>query len=193
MPFQCVPALLMLRLLASCAVADEFPDFPAEHVAAFEAEVAGLLEANCLKCHSGAEPKGGLDLTRRAAILTGGESGAAVDLANPAESLLIKAINYDGYEMPPTGQMSPKQIESLTNWVKNGLAWPKDLKALHFEAPREPPRVNEQTKQHWSFRPVVKPQVPEVEGDWAKSEVGNRIDRTDRTNSKSCIVDDLLS
>ena len=177
MPFRCIPALLMLRLLASCAVADEFPDFPAEHVAAFEAEVAGLLEANCLKCHSGAEPKGGLDLTRRAAILTGGESGAAVDLANPAESLLIKAINYDGYEMPPTGQMSPKQIESLTNWVKNGLAWPKDLKALHFEAPREPPRVNEQTKQHWSFRPVVKPQAPEVVGAWAKSDLDRFIQK----------------
>ena len=142
MPLRCVPALLMLPWLAGFAVADEIPDFPAEHIATFEADVAGLLEANCLKCHSGAEPRGGLDLTRRDAILAGGESGAAVNLANPAESLLIKAINYDGYEMPPTGQMSAKQIESLTNWVKNGLAWPKDLKALHFEAPREPPRVN---------------------------------------------------
>ena len=137
MPFRCIPALLILSLLASLVAADEIPDFPADHVAAFEAEVAGLLEANCLKCHPGAEPKGGLDLTRRAAIVKGGESGAAVDHANPMESLLLKAINYDGYEMPPTGQMSPKQIESLTNWVKNGLAWPKDLKALHFEARRD--------------------------------------------------------
>ncbi len=177
MPFRCVPALLMLPLLAGFAVADEIPDFPAENVAEFEAEVAGILEANCLKCHSGAEPKGGLDLTRRAAIVTGGESGAAVDLANPAESLLLKAINYDGYEMPPTGQMSPKQIESLTNWVKNGLAWPKDLKALHFEAPREPPRVNEETKKHWSFQPVKKPQAPEVAVDWAKSDLDRFIQK----------------
>ena len=175
--FRCVPALLMLSLLAGDAVADEIPDFPAEHLAAFEVEVAAILEANCLKCHSGAEPKGGLDLTRRAAILTGGESGAAVDLANPAESLLVKAINYDGYEMPPTGQLSPQQIESLTNWVKNGLAWPKELKALHFEAPREPPRVNEQTKQHWSFRPVVKPQAPEVAGDWVKNDLDRFIQK----------------
>ena len=175
--FRCVPALLMLSLLAGDAVADEIPDFPAEHLAAFEVEVAAILEANCLTCHSGAEPKGGLDLTRRAAILTGGESGAAVDLANPAESLLVKAINYDGYEMPPTGQLSPQQIESLTNWVKNGLAWPKELKALHFEAPREPPRVNEQTKQHWSFRPVVKPQAPEVAGDWVKNDLDRFIQK----------------
>ena len=171
MPFRRVPALLMLPLLACFAVADEIPDFPAEHVAAFEAEVAGILEANCLKCHSGAEPKGGLDLTQRAAILKGGESGAAVDLANPPESLLIQAINFDGYEMPPTGQMSPKQIASLTNWVKNGLAWPTDLKALHFEARREPPRVNDENKKHWSFQPVKKPHAPEVAGDWAKNDL----------------------
>lgn len=171
MPAKCVPALLLFPLLASFVAAAEVPDFPAEHIAAFEGEIAGILETNCLKCHSGAEPKGGLDLTRRDAIIKGGESGSAVDNANPAESLLIKAINYDGYEMPPTGQMSPRQIESLTNWVKNGLAWPKDLKALHFEAPREPPRVNEKTKQHWSFQKVKKPPTPTVTGDWAKNDI----------------------
>ena len=154
MSFRCVPALLVLQLLVSFAAADEIPDFPADQIASFESEIAGLLEANCLKCHSGDKPKGGLDLTRRGAIIKGGESGSAIDNANPGESLLIKAINYDGYEMPPTGQMSPKQIESMTNWVKNGLAWPKDLNALHFEAPREPPRVNEETKKHWSFQPI---------------------------------------
>lgn len=164
----CVLFLISARFV--CA-ADEIPDFPAEHVAAFEAEVEGILETNCLKCHSGTEPKGGLDLTRREAILKGGESGPAVDLKNPTESLLIQAINYDGYEMPPTGQMSPTQITSLTNWVKNGLAWPKDLKALHFEAPREPPRVNEETKQFWSFQPVRKPDVPIVSGTWARNDI----------------------
>ena len=177
MPFRCVPAILLLPLLSSFGAADEIPDFPAELVAAFEAEIAGVLEVNCLKCHSGAEPKGGLDLTRRAAILTGGESGPAVNLAKPMESLLLMAINYDGSKMPPTGQMSPKQIESLTNWVKNGLAWPKDLKTLHFEAKREPPRVNAQTKQHWSFRPVIKPSAPAVEGDWAKSDLDRFIEK----------------
>ena len=171
MSFRCIPALLLVPFFASFAVADEIPDFPADQVATFESEIVGLLEANCLKCHSGEKPKGGLDLTRRDAIIKGGESGSAIDDANPAESLLIKAINYDGYEMPPTGQMSPKQIESLTNWVKNGLAWPKDLKVLHFEAPREPPRVNDETKKHWSFQPVKKSTTPEVTGDWAKNDI----------------------
>ena len=85
MLFRWVPALLLGSFFASFTAADEIPDFPAEHVAQFEAEVAGILEANCLKCHAGEEPKGGLDLTRREAILKGGESGPAVDLADPAD------------------------------------------------------------------------------------------------------------
>lgn len=40
----------------------------------FENEIVAILEANCLKCHAGAKPKGGLDLTTREAILKGGES-----------------------------------------------------------------------------------------------------------------------
>ncbi len=171
MSFRCIPALLLGSFFASFAAADEIPDFPEEHVALFDAEVAGILESNCLKCHSGPEPKGGLNLTQREAILKGGESGSAVDLADPPASLLIRAINYDGFEMPPTGQMSPKQIGTLTRWIENGLAWPRNLKELHFEAPREPPRVNEETKKHWSFRPVEKPHVPEVSGTWAKSDI----------------------
>jgi mono/diheme cytochrome c family protein len=165
------PALLFVVFTANCLAADEIPDFPAEQVAVFKSEIAGILEANCLKCHSGEKPKGGLDLTRRAAIIKGGESGSAIDAANPGESLLIKAINYDGYEMPPTGQLAPHQIELLSNWVRNGLAWPKDLTALHVEAPREPPRVNEETKKHWSFQPVQKPKVPDVSGEWAVNDI----------------------
>ena len=72
------------------AIGDEIPDFPADQVEYFETEVAGILQANCLKCHSGATPKGGLDLTQRAGIVTGGESGSAVDL-------LTKALTIDGY------------------------------------------------------------------------------------------------
>ena len=45
MPFRCVPAILLLPLLSSFGAADEIPDFPAELVAAFEAEIAGVLAA----------------------------------------------------------------------------------------------------------------------------------------------------
>lgn len=58
----------------SSACDDEQPAFSADQIDVFEKEVVGILEANCLKCHGGATPKGGLDLTSREGILKGGES-----------------------------------------------------------------------------------------------------------------------
>lgn len=171
MIFRGLLLVLLSTGLASTLTADEAPAFADDQIELFETKVVAILEANCLKCHGGPEPKGGLDLTRRDGILTGGESGAAVDPASPAESLLLKAINYDGVEMPPTGQMSPQQIETLTIWVKGGLAWAKDGKPLHFTPPREPPRVNDETKRHWSFQPVKKPQPPEFPKGWVRNEI----------------------
>src|SRR5260221_2355325 len=80
--------------------------FSEEQIDFFEKQVHPVLKARCLKCHGGEEKiRGGLELTSRAALLKGGDQGAAVDLKNPAESLLIQAINYDGLEMPPSGKL----------------------------------------------------------------------------------------
>ena len=42
----------------------------------FDAKVAPILARRCLDCHSGADPKGKLDLSRRASALRGGEERA---------------------------------------------------------------------------------------------------------------------
>ncbi len=78
--------------------------------------------------------------------------------------------------MPPTGELAPQQIEALTKWVTDGLAWPKDLAHIEFEIHPGPPQVNDETKQFWSFRPVVEPEVPAVSGfegnpNWARNEI----------------------
>lgn len=140
----------------------------------FTEEILPLLKANCLKCHSGEKPKGGLSLTSRQGLLEGGESGPAVDLQNHADSVLLQAINFDGYEMPPTGKMSPKQIAAFMQWVTGGLAWPEDLHEIEVEQEPDAPEVNEKSKQFWSFQPVRKPAVPEVK---STSFVQNDIDR----------------
>lgn len=128
----------------------------------FESQIVPLLKDNCLKCHSGDEPKGELDLTTREGLLAGGESGPAVDLEDHAESNLLDAVQYESWEMPPTGKMSPDKIDAITAWVKGGLAWPDEMKAIEFEAEEGPPEVNEESKQFWSFQPVVDPELPAV-------------------------------
>ena len=99
--------------------------FTAEDVAFFEKEVRPILTQRCLKCHGDeAKIKGGLRLTARESVLKGGDTGPAVSLDKPADSLLLKAINYsDGLEMPPTGKLPRAEIDTLTKWVKAGLPW----------------------------------------------------------------------
>src|SRR5438067_13508400 len=67
----------------------------------YEKEVVPLLQANCYKCHV-EKTRGGLSLASRTALLKGGDTGPAVNLQKPEESLLLKAINHQGeVQMPP--------------------------------------------------------------------------------------------
>jgi mono/diheme cytochrome c family protein len=154
--------LFSLSLPQRAVHADQTADATAEQTEFFENDVLPVLKENCLKCHSGEFPKAGLNLTTREGILEGGESGPAVDMDDPEESYLISAVKYEGWQMPPTGQMSEAQTGAIVRWVREGLPWPKDLHEIEFEAEPGPPPVNEETKSFWSFQPVTKPTVPSV-------------------------------
>ena len=65
----------------------------------FDKSIAPLLARRCLDCHRGAEPKGGLDLSRAETAMKGGESGKALVPGNIESSLLWQRIEDD--EMPP--------------------------------------------------------------------------------------------
>jgi mono/diheme cytochrome c family protein len=137
----------------------------------FTNEVQPILKQSCLLCHSGEKPAGGFSLTSRAAALKGGLLGPAVNLGKPEHSLLIKAINYHGPQMPPAGKLPQKQIDILTQWVKSGLAW-SDAK-VEAPIPHGPPKVTPEAMKFWSFRPVKRPAVPSVK---QKAWVRNPID-----------------
>ncbi|MEZ6054182.1 MAG: PSD1 and planctomycete cytochrome C domain-containing protein [Planctomycetaceae bacterium] len=170
--------LMVLAGAPSFALAAESEEttvkFSAEELQFYTDSIEPLLKEHCYKCHSTGKVKGGLRLTARESILQGGESGAAVDLADIDASLLMQAVNYDGYEMPPDGKLSEDQIALLRSWVEQGLP----MTTLVETAPAEEegfhsPQVNEETRNHWSFRPVVRPDVPVVnEEAW----VANPID-----------------
>lgn len=132
----------------------------AEQIAFFAEKIEPLLKQRCLKCHSGEEPKGSLSLTDHEHLLTGGDTGPAINTENAAASLLISAINYDGLEMPPTGKLPEAEIVLLTKWVEMGAP----MRAIKFaEMHVGPPQVNDETRNHWSFRPLARPPVPTVQ------------------------------
>src|SRR5579862_6454666 len=123
-PKICLGAMMALSggALGFAALGQTSGTTPAASVAFFETKVRPILKANCLSCH-GESASGGLRLTSRAALLKGGNSGPAVSLQKPDDSLLLHAINYQGRQMPPGGKLPQAQIDLLTQWVHKGLPW----------------------------------------------------------------------
>jgi mono/diheme cytochrome c family protein len=158
-----MPALAPLLLFFYLAVdqvsaAVDQPASP-DAVAYFEAQVRPILQAQCVACHGGQKTRGGLDMTTRDSLLQGGERGPVISLNKSEESLLIQAINYHDLKMPPTKQLHKAQIDVLTRWVKMGVPWSKGkLISSHVGSPP----VDEQARNFWSFRPVVRPKLPAV-------------------------------
>jgi mono/diheme cytochrome c family protein len=156
-----------VRSRADDQKAEPAPAFTAAQVAFYEKDVLPVLTRHCLKCH-GDDPdkvKGGLTLATRKGVLEGGESGAAVDLAKPADSLLLKSISYkdDNHKMPPKGKLPDKEIAALEKWVRDGLPVPAER--LGAAAATPAPRggvVTAEAKKYWAYQPVKRPAVPEV-------------------------------
>jgi mono/diheme cytochrome c family protein/uncharacterized protein YdcH (DUF465 family) len=127
----------------------------------FESKIRPIFVNNCYKCHSheSTKLKGGLSLEYRDTLLKGGDTGPAIVVGDPEKSLLIKAVRYTDpdLQMPPKGEkLSDAQIADLVAWVKMGAPDPRVVTAV---ASKE---YNKSDRDHWSFKPVKKPAVPEV-------------------------------
>src|SRR4051794_36606947 len=108
-------AVVVLAFVAAPALADD----------AFEKKVRPLLVEKCLTCHGPEKQKGGLRVDSRAALISGGERGAALVPGKPDESLIVRALAHDGeLKMPPKAKLSAAEIAAVRDWVKAGAAWP---------------------------------------------------------------------
>ena len=195
-------ALKLLPLAAALALPGFTP--PARAAAAkltaaetefFESKIRPVLADNCYKCHSaGAEKiKGGLLLDTRDGVLKGGSTGPAVVPGNLDKSLLIAAVRYKDkdLQMPPSDKKLPDNvIADLEQWVRMGAPDPRtesvSAKAMYA--------VDlEKAKQHWAYKPVVKPEVPVIsESVISKSVTGNQTGtpaKTGSLNTDSLVAD----
>ena len=134
-----------------------------ENLKFFEGEVKPLLQKHCIKCHGGeAKVRGKLFLTFRKGLLQGGESGPAIDSEKPEDSLILEAINYEGFEMPPKGKLPENEIAIFTKWVKLGAPMTKEEGKI-VGSEKEEPKVTAETREFWSFRPIQRPVVPKIQ------------------------------
>lgn len=115
-----LPLIALLGSLASAIT-------PAPSVAAEpqgSAHPLAILQRNCVRCHTEDKRKGGLLMTNRDALLEGGDSGPAFEAGQSGGSLLIETLFPDAENhMPPKGQLSPTEIETLANWIDAGAPW----------------------------------------------------------------------
>ena len=97
-------------------------------IALWKKEIKPLLEENCWKCHGADKVRAELVLTTREGVLKGGEVGPAVDLENPAASLMMKMVSYkdEDHQMPPIGKLPKNKIDALAKWIEIGLPFPKE-------------------------------------------------------------------
>jgi mono/diheme cytochrome c family protein len=162
-------ASFFVMLAAVGAPADEPGSRPASPQEAefFETRIRPVLAGRCVRCHGPGTQESNLRLDSRAALLAGGDAGPVATPGDPEDSPLIEAIRYDGpVRMPPKGKLPAAAVADLVAWVRMGLPWPES-----------PPRAavassDDVRRNHWAFRPVVRPGVPAVrDPGWPRSAI----------------------
>ncbi len=136
----------------------------AEQQSFFTDRVLPILSKHCWECHGEEVQESGLRLDSREGLLSGGDSGETIAVeGKPAESYLIKVLQHDGdVDMPPDQKLPPAEIDVLHHWVETGLAWPSDT--VSNKPLTKQDKFAQQLEQHWSFQPIVAPELPEVQG-----------------------------
>ncbi|QDU59375.1 Planctomycete cytochrome C [Planctomycetes bacterium Pan216] len=174
LPFAAIASLALTILLPPTSR----PAFAASEPMAnamefFETSVRPLLAKHCFECHSGQSKtlQASLRLDSRSGMLEGGDSGPSVVPGKPGESLLLDAIRWESWEMPPDGKLKPKEIAALTRWVEIGAPWPGE-ETPSRKATRKPAYDWQKAREHWAFKPVKRPVPPTVEDhSWCRNAI----------------------
>tara|TARA_R100000789_G_scaffold24247_1_gene27316 strand:+ start:2495 stop:5677 length:3183 start_codon:yes stop_codon:yes gene_type:complete len=143
--------LMSTRLLNSIFIAVlccfvQINECPAEEQIDFNQQIRPLLSDRCFACHGPDEEhrEGGFRLDVQESAFGHGDSEETILVpGHPEKSLLIERITSEdsSLRMPPQhakAQLSDQQIELIRKWVAQGANW----------------------EGHWSYQPIVRPEVP---------------------------------
>ncbi|MEN1679783.1 MAG: c-type cytochrome domain-containing protein [Planctomycetota bacterium] len=88
----------------------------------FALDVAPILTANCTECHGTGRARAGLNMASMAALLQGGDSGAAIAAGQPNASGLVRRLLGEDQPRMPLNRppLSEKEIETISTWVREG-------------------------------------------------------------------------
>ena len=126
------PFGVLIALIFSICLVPIRADEQSEGMAFFEKNIRPVLVNSCYGCHStdaakAGKLKGGLMLDNIQGLLTGGESGPALVPGKASESLIMEALRYETYEMPPKGKLPDAVIASFEKWINMGAPDPRSV------------------------------------------------------------------
>ena len=124
-------------------------------------DVKPILKTHCFGCHGPLQSESGLRLDTKKLALQGGESGPAFVAGNVADSQLLKRLTAeDDSRMPAEGKpLGRTEIDILTRWIAAGAPSPADEAA-------------EDSRAHWSFQPIHRPQLPATKDkEWNRNPI----------------------
>ena len=124
----------------------------------FETNIRPALVKYCYDCHSvdAGDSRAGLLVDTRQGLLQGGDSGPALIPGNHADSLIWEAINWEGYEMPPSQKMPPEVIAHFKTWIDMGAPDPRERELLEFKTRITSDDIAD-GRSHWAFQTPEKP------------------------------------
>ena len=139
---------------------------PTKRPVDFARDIKPLFQQYCFECHGPGKDNGGLSLATRALALDGGDNGRVIVPGKSVLSPLVRwvaALDKDRV-MPPDGdRLSAEQIGIIRAWIDQGAVWPESADEVD-------PRVAK-AGNHWSFKPLRRPSLPELQDAWVRSPI----------------------
>lgn len=127
---------------------------PAGRKIDFGKDVQPIFREHCYQCHGEKHQEAAFRLDHKPTLMAGGELGLALVPGKSDESLLIHfvaGLRPEGV-MPKKGdRLTPEQIGVLRAWIDQGAVFPDALSVV----------LNDK-RDHWAFKPPVRPPVPDV-------------------------------
>lgn len=188
MPLHKRTAALLVLMTAcavgACTASAQSETMTAGQEAFFEKNIRPALVTYCYECHSleSGTTRGGLLVDTREGLLTGGDSGPAITPGHLDENLLWDAINWDGYEMPPSQKMPANVIADFKKWIEMGAPDPRVRERAVFTSKitREDILAG---KEHWAFQPVKANRTDTIDGLIEKRLAEERLEPVDSADA----------
>ena len=88
----------------------------------FTRQIKPIFKNQCYDCHTTNHAKGGLDMSTKAGLNKGGDTGKLFKAGKGSQSLLVKRLKGQGGTRMPKGEkaLQDSQIKLISRWIDEG-------------------------------------------------------------------------